>query len=118
MNCDSPSSSSSLPSLRSIHGDFLNMVNGQGESGSIDMEKRDNLAVLTIRNKETKNSITGTMMNQLADIVEELETSKDITGLILRGEGSSFCSGADFELAKKVVNSSSRGSMMSVCVFH
>ncbi len=106
-------SSSSL--LTSKHARFLDLVKEQGESGSILLRDVDTgIKEIVISNSSKKNSITGSMMNSLAKIVDKLENEVDDTVLLLlRSEGDTFCSGADLNLVRNIVNDSEKGTLMS-----
>ena len=107
------STTSSL--LTSKHSRFLDLVKGQGESGHILLRDVDTgIKEIVISNSSKKNSITGSMMNSLANIVDKLENEADDTVLLLlRGEGDTFCSGADLNLVRNIVNDSEKGNLMS-----
>jgi enoyl-CoA hydratase/carnithine racemase len=80
-------------------------------------DRDDRVLELVLRNERSRNSLTGPMMCQLHDIVLELTcpSFKQYQGccaLILRGEGSTFCSGADFHLAAKIA-SPAQGLLMA-----
>ncbi|GAB5032775.1 ethylmalonyl-decarboxylase isoform x2 [Nannochloropsis oceanica] len=82
-----------------------------GPGGSIKVARSDHddrVLELTINHPKSRNALTGQMMMNLHDITLELTTAKanskfkDCCALILRGEGSSFCAGADFHLASSI----------------
>lgn len=79
-------------------------------------DRDDRVLELTLRNERSRNSLTGRMMMQLHDIAVELASPasqhRDCCALILRGEGSTFCSGADFHLASKI-SSPAQGVLMA-----
>lgn len=77
-------------------------------------DRDDRVLELVLLNERKRNSLTGPMICQLHDIVLEL-TSKEYQGccaLILRGEGSTFCSGANFHLAATIA-SPAQGLLMA-----
>jgi ethylmalonyl-CoA/methylmalonyl-CoA decarboxylase len=61
------------------------------------------IGLITLHNPERRNSLSGKMMAELADIVDKLENitqgktssknENDLVALILSGEGNTFCSG-------------------------
>lgn len=79
-------------------------------------DRDDRVLELVLRNERSRNSLTGKMMCQLHDMVLELTCPssqyKGCCALILRGEGSAFCSGADFHLAAKIA-SPAQGVLMA-----
>jgi enoyl-CoA hydratase/carnithine racemase len=101
-------------SIRETHKVFLDQVKGHGE-GKITLEKNARIAVMTLNNSLKRNAVSGTMMNDLADIVDGLPSYRDgIAALIVTGAGNeAFCAGADFSLVKNVVNTPNMGVLMS-----
>ncbi|EDV28183.1 uncharacterized protein TRIADDRAFT_53519 [Trichoplax adhaerens] len=83
------------------------------EGGKIKLEKFDDskIAVLTIDNERIRNALSGSMMVQLRDAINQLEEWKEGKGVILIGASSTFCSGADLNLAKQF-NSPEHGEAM------
>ena len=91
------SSSSSTPvSLAVEHHEFLNLVGNHGE-GTIEYNTiGKKLGEIVINNPTRRNAISGTMMLDLANIIDQLlmESNNDDKplALILRNEGASvFC---------------------------
>jgi ethylmalonyl-CoA/methylmalonyl-CoA decarboxylase len=101
--------------LVSKHAAFLDLVRGQGDAGDIHLRSINaNTKEIVINNAGKKNSINGSMMNSLAKIVDSLENEVDDSVLLLiRGEGDTFCSGADLNLVRNVVDDSVKGALMS-----
>lgn len=101
------------------HAEFLHLVRNHGGRGSL-MQFRyvnDKFAEIVFANAAKKNCITGTMMYQLAEIVDQLESdllsSHKPLCLLIRGEGNdTFSSGADLSLVSDLINSPERGAMM------
>ena len=91
------SSSSTIPvSLAVEHHEFLNLVGNHGE-GKIEYNTiGKKLGEIVINNPTRRNAISGTMMLDLANIIDQLliESNNDDKplALILRNEGTSvFC---------------------------
>ncbi len=99
---------------------FMEMLRQQGtDNGSVELKRSardDRVLELTLKNERSRNSLTGRMMVQLHDIAVELTSPaskyEDCCALLLRGEGSTFCSGADFHLAAKI-GSPEQGVLMA-----
>jgi ethylmalonyl-CoA/methylmalonyl-CoA decarboxylase len=51
-------------------------------------------------------------MRQLADCVDSLHTDPAALAVCIMGANDCFCAGADFSLAREVVNTSDRGLLM------
>lgn len=106
-------------SLCDKHKEFLSLVSEQG-SGSVTCKLMDKAAIISISNPQKRNAISGKMMVELARIVDDLQhiistnAPTTLVGLVLKGCGNdAFSSGADFSLVKSIVNTPSRGVLMS-----
>ncbi|XP_078590102.1 ethylmalonyl-CoA decarboxylase-like [Branchiostoma floridae x Branchiostoma japonicum] len=75
--------------------------------GAVDLTKDDSsgLAVLTLNNPERLNAVTGNMMLQLADIVNDLKDWRGGKALIVHGKGHTFCPGADLNMVRNMLDS-------------
>jgi enoyl-CoA hydratase/carnithine racemase len=100
------------------HEEFLRLVQSHGK-GSISVNYvHDKFAELVFVNKDKKNCITGAMMYQLAQAVDQLlvevKNNHRPLCLLIRGEGTdTFSSGADLQLVHDLINSPVKGEMMS-----
>mgnify|MGYP003387177508 CR=1 FL=1 len=108
---------SRLLSLASRHKSFLNLVKHHG-SGEVTLQKTavDEINALVISNKPKKNAISGRMMYQLANTIDSVvkpSNGRSMRGLVMVGDGDSFCAGADFLLAKEVLTTPELGQAMS-----
>ena len=103
--------------LLKLHSNFLSEITRNGE-GRIHY-KKGIISEIIIDNPLKRNSLTGRMIYELIEIINDLiYHSKDTIGVIIRGRyykqhPSSFCSGLDFKLAKSVINTSLKGLEMS-----
>ncbi|KAK4878114.1 hypothetical protein RN001_010620 [Aquatica leii] len=70
--------------------------------GKVLLEKDDNsgIARIILDHPERCNALSGHMMVELRDCVEDLETWVTGKGVILTGWGTNFCSGADLNFAR------------------
>ena len=107
-------------SLVETHEFFLNMVMQHGE-GEVQTVQHDRFTELIINNPTKRNAISGRMMLQFAQIVDDLVPvsssgiSNDRVGVILRGSGrDAFSAGADLNLVKDIVNTPQKGGLMSM----
>ena len=106
----------SLATLREKHKVFLGLV-GEHGSGSVKLtyDNKKHIAILSLANEPARNAISGKMMVQLADALDELiddgskryaelhgNKAANIIGLILRSPGKAFCSGADLNLVADI----------------
>tara|TARA_B100001113_G_scaffold187528_1_gene153586 strand:- start:22 stop:756 length:735 start_codon:yes stop_codon:yes gene_type:complete len=59
------------------------------------VENEGEVLTLTLNNIEKKNALTSEMMGALSAILEEVDNYDNLRAIIIRGNGSVFCSGAD-----------------------
>jgi enoyl-CoA hydratase/carnithine racemase len=65
---------------------------------TISLEKRGPIAFLTLRRPEEENAIDGTLLAELADACEAIETDDKLRVVVLTAEGDNFCRGWDAAL--------------------
>ncbi|CAL4182720.1 unnamed protein product [Meganyctiphanes norvegica] len=71
---------------------------------SLVKDEASGIATITLEHAEKKNALSGQMMVEFADIVEDLKLWESGKGLILRGSGDTFCSGGDLNTVKNINN--------------
>lgn len=59
------------------------------------------IAVVSLDRGDKLNGLTLEMLTELSAVARKLATDRDLRGVILRGEGKSFCAGLDFASAFK-----------------
>lgn len=64
--------------------------------------EKNNVGILSLNRPEKRNALNPSLINQIKQKLNELEENKDIKILIITGEGSAFCSGADLEYLNKL----------------
>ncbi len=64
-------------------------------AGTVDLEFRGNIAVITNNHPEKHNAFNDDMDSQLFAILGELKGRRDVRAIVWRGEGKSFSSGRD-----------------------
>lgn len=62
---------------------------------SVNLEKDGTIAWVTVSNPAIRNALTNDMATQFAAVCEKLENDAEVGCVILRGDGGTFCSGAD-----------------------
>ncbi len=62
---------------------------------TIILEKRGNIAVLTLNRPERLNAISPQMSDELAVALDDVDEDDAVTVLVITGAGRGFCSGAD-----------------------
>jgi ethylmalonyl-CoA/methylmalonyl-CoA decarboxylase len=89
--------------------DFVSRVRGIG-GGSVDLSTGDPyIATLTVNNVSARNALSGTMMAQFADAVATLQHEYKGVGVVIRGAGGNFCSGADLRLVNECLTTPQDG---------
>ncbi len=83
--------------------------------------QRENIGIITLNRPDKRNSLHPVLINQLADKLVQLEQESTIETIILTGEGTSFCAGADLEylntLTKNSLVDNERDSELLVQMF-
>ncbi|XP_063416014.1 ethylmalonyl-CoA decarboxylase-like [Mytilus trossulus] len=75
-----------------------------GGSVTLDKDEKSGIAVISLDNKKKKNALSGSMMCELNDIINELQSWQTGKGLILRGENQTFCSGGDLDTFQNILS--------------
>lgn len=73
---------------------MTSVTNEQLSTLSVD----DGVATITLNRPETLNALTFPLVRQLRSLGSEVEIREDIRVLIIRGNGPSFCVGADLQM--------------------
>ena len=63
--------------------------------------EKDQIATIYFARPEVHNALNNIMIEEIISIFKEIENNPSIRIVILRGEGKSFCSGADLSWMKK-----------------
>ncbi len=61
------------------------------------------LGTIKLNRPEVRNAMNGEMIDEIIAALDELENNNAVRVVVLRGEGKSFCSGADLNWMKDVV---------------
>ncbi len=62
---------------------------------TIQLEKKERVATITLNRPDKMNSITSEMQSELLQALDEVDADSDITVAILTGAGRAFCAGFD-----------------------
>jgi methylglutaconyl-CoA hydratase len=71
---------------------------------TIKLEEKGRVAVVTMNRPDVRNAFHPTMIRELTEVFSELSKRVDLAAVLLRGEGKSFCSGADLGYMKSMAN--------------
>jgi enoyl-CoA hydratase/carnithine racemase len=66
------------------------------------IERRDNFVTLTLNRAEKRNALNVALMKAMDEALGAIEGDKEIRTVIVRGAGSSFCSGLDLAEADRL----------------
>ena len=78
-----------------------NNVNVTYEHLAVADSEAAKIAVVSLDRGDKLNGLTLEMLTELSAVARKLATDRDLRGVILRGEGKSFCAGLDFASAFK-----------------
>ena len=70
------------------------------------LERRDNIAVLSLNRPNKLNAFTFPMMEEMIDALDGLDADDNIHALIITGKGRAFCAGADLSSGQERFNPS------------
>lgn len=74
----------------------MNAVRGEAADG-VEFDIDDGVCILTLRNPRRRNAISTRMMSDLEDAYRTISSSPTIRSVLLHGEGTDFCAGADID---------------------
>jgi enoyl-CoA hydratase len=64
-------------------------------AGLLSMERRDDVALVTLQRPEKRNALSIDLRIELHDAIHSLGTAEDVGCIVLTGAGSAFCAGMD-----------------------
>ncbi len=88
-----------------------------GESDKLTLELDDNIARITLNRPQRHNAVDAGLAAELADAIDLLLRDYEtlgLAGVVLRGAGPSFCSGADLRLLERLDHRAARRFMQDV----
>jgi methylglutaconyl-CoA hydratase len=74
-------------------------------------QKSDGFAFVFLNRPEVHNAIDSIMISELTDVFTEIPNDETIRGVVIRGKGKSFSSGADLNYMQSMVKSSHRENL-------
>lgn len=70
----------------------------------IKLEKSEHWTAVTLNRPEVRNAFQPEMIQELTTVFQDLSKDQDTKIILLRGEGTAFCAGADLGWMKQMVN--------------
>ena len=61
------------------------------------IEREGNVLMVSLNNPEKRNALNSEMMGAAASAISQVGDYKELRAIVIRGKGSSFCSGADLK---------------------
>ena len=64
--------------------------------GSIDLQIKNQIGTILLNQPTARNAISGSMMLDFRNVLQEVESNKNLKCILFRGEGEkAFCAGSD-----------------------
>ncbi|MCK4233754.1 enoyl-CoA hydratase/isomerase family protein [candidate division WOR-3 bacterium] len=73
---------------------------------TIKFETKDRVARITLNRPEVRNAFNWTMIEELFSVFEQVKADSNVRVVVLTGEGTCFCAGADLNWMKNVMTES------------
>lgn len=73
---------------------------------TINYEKDGRVAKVTFNRPEIHNAFNGTVINEMADVFDQIASDDTLRVVLLTGKGKSFCAGADLNWMRGVIKQS------------
>ncbi|MEI6677211.1 MAG: enoyl-CoA hydratase-related protein [Mariniphaga sp.] len=71
----------------------------------------DGVATLSLARPDVHNAINNTMITEISSFFTEIEEDGNVRLVVIRGQGKSFCAGADLQWMKKSFTLSAQGNL-------
>jgi methylglutaconyl-CoA hydratase len=68
---------------------------------AINYDFEDRIAIVRLNRPEVRNALNARLIDELAGIFTELSVDERLHGVVLTGEGSAFCAGADIAMMRE-----------------
>ncbi len=66
-------------------------------------DMQDRIAVVTLHRPQVRNALNTQLIQELADIFTELSIDDRLHGVVLTGDGPTFCAGADIQMMRESI---------------
>ena len=84
------------------------------ETKSCILELDNGWLTIWFNRPEKRNALSDTLLNDIKDTVESVHNDRSIRGIIFRGKGGNFCSGADLDGIKKIASSGKNARNLAI----
>ena len=71
---------------------------------TVELTKKNRIATVTLNRPKVKNAFNETLISELLSVLIDLKTDKEIRVIVIQGKGDTFCSGADLNWMKGIIN--------------
>ena len=78
------------------------------------VEHHDGVALVTLVDRERRNAMTATMVDEIVATFDALEADSSVGAVVITGEAPAFCSGADVSALGALSNEQSEGGRRSI----
>ena len=78
------------------------------------VEPHDGVALVTLVDRERRNAMTATMVDEIVATFDALEADSSVGAVVITGEAPAFCSGADVSALGALSNEQSEGGRRSI----
>jgi crotonobetainyl-CoA hydratase len=68
------------------------------------VERRGNVALITINRPEARNAVNGAVSTAVGDALQQAQDDSEIRAVVITGAGESFCAGADLKAISRREN--------------
>ena len=70
---------------------------------SVEYGPQNKIATVTLKRPQVRNAMNTELIRELASVFSELSIDEQLHGVILTGEGSIFCAGADIQMMRESI---------------
>ena len=84
------------------------------ETKSCILELDNGWLTIWFNRPEKRNALSDTLLNDIKDTVKSVHNDRSIRGIIFRGKGGNFCSGADLDGIKKIASSGKNARNLAI----
>lgn len=86
-------------------------ADGGYETIGVQVDGSTEVATISLSRPEVRNALSGVMVDELADAVAWADADERVGAILLRGEGSDFCAGADLKALSEMIGANVQDQM-------